>query len=209
MSTILEWKVKQLVDRTAISDWLPYEAWDDTNQVYRLDDGRIGVVFSSKPLLGLSEESIQKLTNLFESDLPIGITFQFMLHASPIIEPYLDNHVILAQRGQAGERYVADARKTAEFYLHARDTQLTSNPPLRPRDFTVYVSVAFPTQETTAQGWEDERIHQAVSVIESLACVAQSGPQLGESAAGVQRPTADTRSGGPSRYEGDASHQDD
>jgi len=166
MSTILEWKVKQLVDRTAISDWLPYEAWDDTNQVYRLDDGRIGVVFSSKPLLGLSEESIQKLTNLFESDLPIGTTFQFMLHASPIIEPYLDNHVILAQRGQAGERYVADARKTAEFYLHARDTQLTSNPPLRPRDFTVYVSVAFPTQETTAQGWEDERIHQAVSGIE-------------------------------------------
>ena len=39
---------------------------------------------------------------------------------------------------------LADARKTAEFYLHARDTQLTSNPPLRPRDFTVYVSVAFP-----------------------------------------------------------------
>ena len=74
MSTILEWKAKQLVERTAISDWLPYEAWDDTNQVYRLDDGRIGVVFASKPLLGLSEESIQKLTNLFESDLPIGTT---------------------------------------------------------------------------------------------------------------------------------------
>ena len=124
------------------------------------------MVFASKPLLGLSEESIQKLTNLFESDLPIGTTFQFMLHASPIIEPYLDNHVVLAQRGQAGERYVTDARKTAAFYLNARDTQLTSNPPLRPRDFTVYVSVAFPTQETTSLGWEDERIHQAVSSIE-------------------------------------------
>ena len=55
--------------------------------------------------------------------------------------------------------------KTAEFY-HARDTQLTSNPPLRPRDFTVYVSVAFPTQGTTRKGWEDERIHQTVSGIE-------------------------------------------
>ena len=36
MSTILEWKAKQLVERTAISEWLPYEAWDDANQVYRL-----------------------------------------------------------------------------------------------------------------------------------------------------------------------------
>ena len=84
MSTILEWKVNSWSIGQPSVNGCPMKAWDDTNQVYRLDDGRIGVVFSSKPLLGLSEESIQKLTNLFESDLPIGTTFQFMLHASPL-----------------------------------------------------------------------------------------------------------------------------
>lgn len=166
MSTILETRVKQTVERTSLSEWLPYEAYDEKNRVYRMDDGRIGILWASRPILGLDEGRIQKLTNLFESDLPIGTTFQFMLHASPIIEPCLDQHVVLAERGTQSPEHHTAARAKKEFYLHARDTSLIPNPPLKPRDITLYVSITMPVKDINPDGWDEESVYQALDGIE-------------------------------------------
>ncbi len=80
MSTILQWRTKAIVERTSMSEWLSYEAFDEKTNTYRLDDGRLGIIWASAPVLGLDEGRIQKLLNMFESDLPIGTTMQFMLH---------------------------------------------------------------------------------------------------------------------------------
>lgn len=158
MSTILERKAKQLVERTAISDWLPYEAWDDANQVYRLDDGRIGVVFASKPLLGLSEESIQKLTNLLSQTCRSEPRFNSCSMRPPLLSPIWTITSCWRNEGRQ-ENAMRPMRERPQSSICMPETHsLSSNPPLRPRDFTVYVSVAFPTQETTSLGWEDERI---------------------------------------------------
>ena len=166
MSTVLEYRAQQILARTPISKWLPYEAYDDKNKVYRLDDGRIGALWSSRPLLGLDESRIQKVLNLFESDMPAGTTYQFMMHASPVIEPMLDRHVVLAERGANDPQYIEDAKTTREFYLHARETSLIPNPPLKPRDFTVYISITIPVHDSNSGGWEEDRIYQALDGIE-------------------------------------------
>ena len=118
MSTLHEYFARKMIARTSISDWLPHHAYDPDNQVYRLADGRIGCVWESPPLLGMGPDTIQKLTNLFESSqAPTGTTYQLMIHASPVIQPYLDAHVGLSDRADLVSRFRRDARRAREFFL--------------------------------------------------------------------------------------------
>ena len=68
---------------------LPYEVWMTPIRSYRLDDGRIGVVLQQVPI-GIVGRVYSEADESLESDLPIG-TVSIHAHASPIIEPYLDN----------------------------------------------------------------------------------------------------------------------
>lgn len=166
MSTILQWRTKAIVERTSLSEWLSYEAFDEKTTTYRLDDGRLGVIWASSPVLGLSDGHIQKLLNVFETDLPVGTTLQFMLHASPVIEPLMAHHEVLAQQGTSDPLYHRDAKATADFFLHARTTSLIPVPPIKPRDCTVYVAVTVPMKNFNPHGVEEETAHQTLAGIE-------------------------------------------
>jgi len=167
MSTLLEYFARKMIARTSISEWLPHHAYDPDNQVYRLADGRIGCVWESPPLLGMGPDTIQKLTNLFESSqAPTGTTYQLMIHASPVIQPYLDAHVGLSDRGDPDSRFLRDATRTREFFLESQGTRLIPTSGIRPRDFNVYVSVTMPLKEEYPNGIEFEDIVEQLEGVE-------------------------------------------
>ena len=166
MSTILQWRTKAIVERTSMSEWLSYEAFDEKTNTYRLDDGRLGIIWASSPVLGLDEGRIQKLLNMFESDLPIGTTMQFMLHVSPIIEPLMTHHEVLSQQGSSDPQDHRDAKATTEFFLKARKTSLIPVPAIKPRDCTVYVAVTVPIKDFNSHGVDEESAHQTLAGIE-------------------------------------------
>lgn len=166
MSTILQWRTKQIVERTSISEWLPYEAFDEKTNTYRLDDGRLGVIWASNPVLGLDDSRIQKLLNIFESDIPVGTMLQFTFHSSPIIEPLMTAHIVLSEQGSCDPLCHRDAKATADFFLHARETSLIPVPPIKPRDCTVYISVSIPIKDFNPNGVEEERAHQTLAGLE-------------------------------------------
>ena len=166
MSTLMQWRTKAIVERTSLSEWLSYEAFDEATTTYRLDDGRLGIIWASSPVMGLDDGRIQKLLNIFESDLPIGTTMQFMLHASPVIEPLMTHHEILAQQGSSNPQDHRDAKVTTDFFLQARKTCLIPVPPIKPRDCMVYIAVTVPIKDFNPHGVEEDSAHQTLAGLE-------------------------------------------
>lgn len=167
MSTVLEWRAKQLLDRTSLSPFLSVEAYDEQTQTYRLDDGRLGVVWTSDPLLGLDDTRIQKLVNLFESDLPIGTTFQFSLHSCPIIEPIMQQYESLTLRAGTGPQYFRQAKAISDFFRQSLEKSLTTVPTIQPRDVMAYITVTLPIEGFNDQGIGEDLAHQTLSGIEA------------------------------------------
>lgn len=167
MSTVLEWRAKQLLDRTSLSRFLSVEAYDEQTQTFRLDDGRLGILWTSDPLLGLDDTRIQKLVNLFESDLPIGTTFQFSLHSCPVIEPILRQYESLTLRSGTGPQYFRQAKAISDFFRQSLDGSLTKVSTIQPRDVMVYVSMTLPIEGFNEHGMGEELAHQTLSGVEA------------------------------------------
>lgn len=131
----------RLLRRYPLSEYLIYRAYDPEHQLYWLADGRCGTVFACDPLLGLGEQSLSKLTNLFEMDLPAGSTIQVALHASPVIDSWLSAYTGL--RKTADPLLQRLAERTTSFYRERRKALMPSSG-LPPRDVTCYISVTMP-----------------------------------------------------------------
>jgi conjugal transfer ATP-binding protein TraC len=164
----------RLLQRYPLSEHLPYRAYESETGLYLMEDGRCGTVFACNPLLGLGEQSLAKLANLFEMDLPIGTTVQVAMHASPLIEPQIQQYANL--RKTAAPALERLATRTANFYRANRRCLIPSSG-LPARDLTVYVSITMPLAGQHIRGISKEYITEKLAGIEQLLTSCGLAPQ--------------------------------
>jgi conjugal transfer ATP-binding protein TraC len=74
---------------------LPYEHYDQENDLYLNSDSNIGFIFEIDPIVGVNRYFIEQLSSLFEKHLPVGGFLQFLMISqndiSPITDPWLKN----------------------------------------------------------------------------------------------------------------------
>jgi conjugal transfer ATP-binding protein TraC len=155
----------RLLARYPLSEHLPYRTYDEERQLFGLQDGRLGAVWSCDPIAGLSDAFMAKLTNLFELDLPPGSTIQMSFHASPVVEAWLEAYEAL--RRQASPTLQQLARRVADFFRQ-RQARLIPSLNLPLRDCTCYISVTIPLAGEHKHGLRLKDLADAVAGIEQL-----------------------------------------
>jgi len=160
--------MQEALNRFPLSDYLTYAAYDEVREVYRLSDGRVGVIWVMPPLGGLSAAAIKGLEGLFSLDLPQGSTIQVAMHGAPVIEPITEHYTALRNHAGHGSTAYRDAQTMEHFMLRARDTQLIQSTGVRPRDLNVYVSVGIPLENELPDGMRLELVWEKLNGIEKL-----------------------------------------
>ncbi|GJL52940.1 MAG: conjugal transfer protein TraC [Nitrospirales bacterium] len=162
----------RVIQRYPLSEWLPYRAYDPDKQVFLLGDGRVGCLWVCAPVLGLSEDMIQKLVNLMELSLPPQTTVQVSFHANDVIEPILDQYVRLRQKSGTDSPFFTLAQRTRDFYLEARETYLVEDSHVRPRNCHVYIAVTMPLADGLPGGITfEESLEKLIGMERSLESV--------------------------------------
>ena len=132
-------KVINAVTRPALSKFLPYVAYDEVNELF-INKSSVGMVFIGAPLLGSSEEIEKQFTDLFKSVLPAGSNIQFLLLASPRIEPILKTW--LDARSNKGELFQKLAKKRRDFL--AEQASIKDKTEFVTRNISVLISISLP-----------------------------------------------------------------
>ncbi len=129
---------QKMVEREPLSDFLPYRAYREAEQVYDLTDGYTGYLFEIQPVAYAGEQIIGAVKRLLAMDLPASAQLQFILYADPYVEDYLDSYLSLKVRENA---VVQDNVKSYAGYWreHSEGVQQLRGIPLR--NFRVFIAL--------------------------------------------------------------------
>lgn len=82
--------IKNILDLSynpsAKSELLPYEYFDEKNNIFINKDNNLGFIFESRPIVGVNENLINQLSLLFDEFMPEGGYLQFLMIAGPDVE---------------------------------------------------------------------------------------------------------------------------
>jgi hypothetical protein len=140
-------KKAQIQFEHSLTTLLPYSHYDEEQDLYFNEvrnaagkDPKVncGFLLSSDPMVGISEEKIDILANLFTDGLPEGLIVQIINYASPRIGNLFDLWKI--ERTKAGGIYKELAQKRIDYFTKANWTSLFSRPFII-RDFRLYIAV--------------------------------------------------------------------
>ena len=153
-------------DTAALSEWLPYRAYLEDQQVFVNRDA-LAFCLEFRPQSGADEEMARVLSALYAS-APAGTGFQFHLFASPDIRRRLAAYARLrvpdeeipelATFGRAGRHsniYRTMARRRVGHYLAGARRSLLPNQSYLLRDFRLVVSVSLPGNPGDLAGLDD------------------------------------------------------
>lgn len=85
----LERFYQQLSHFYNLRDLLPYQSYDEASQLF-FNEGSLGFVLETPPLVGSSEEMQKEISGFFQHILPEDSSLQVMLFASPQIGSFLE-----------------------------------------------------------------------------------------------------------------------
>ncbi len=130
-----------LMQRYRVADLLPYEAYDDATGLFYGEDA-VGFMLELLPAAGgLSENQARVMNGLFTQGLPEGTVIQFLLYASPDIDPMLKAWVDARTEGGI-YRHLAERR--AAYFRPANWQSLLSGQSLLLRHFRLFMTVSRP-----------------------------------------------------------------
>lgn len=154
--------LQQLAQIDRLTGILPYLAWEESHQLFVLDQGAFGekpgkalaFAIETRPQTGANEEMERVLASLFMS-CPTGTGVQISLYASPHILPTLkeqanklpvDPETIGAPWGARRNQniYRTMARRRIEHYLNGTTNSLFHQHTYLLRDFRSVISVTLP-----------------------------------------------------------------
>lgn len=143
---------------------LPYESYDPKSKLF-FNKGSTGFVLLGMPLVGASLKDQGQIADFFRQDqnLPEGCSMQFMLFASPRIDPYLNYW----KQHRVGTIFSKLAQRRAEF-MGAKAYEDDIN--LLVRDFRVLISYTVPGHPRGSTEIEEltERRNSLVSALELM-----------------------------------------
>lgn len=104
--------INQYFKQFPISALLPYQGYDLATQLF-YNDGSVGFIFETSPLVGCTEEMQREISGLFQHTLPEGSSIQFLLWADPRIGNLLQNWQ--GARQNCGEIFQTLSQRRVDF----------------------------------------------------------------------------------------------
>lgn len=136
--------IKRWFDHETLAKFLPYEAYDDENNIFINKKSR-GFILEVSPLIGASEETVNILASLITDTLPADADIHFWLWASDKIGPVMDRFE--KARAEKGDIYEWLAKKRTDFLKEGVYTSLSSGGSFIIRDFRLFIDVAKPAKK--------------------------------------------------------------
>lgn len=133
-------EIKNLFDHHMISTLLPYESYDEASALF-VNKKSMGFVLEASTLIGSSEEIENILSSTITDTLPHTADMQFLLWASPKIEPLLN---AFYEHRSKNETFAWLAQKRVDYLKKGTTESLSSVGSLLLRDFRLFISVSIP-----------------------------------------------------------------
>ena len=146
---------QKLIHRHRLSGLLPYEQWDPDSGLCINGDNNMGFILEAPPATGLDQSRLDVLAGLLAPGLPAGTCIQFILYASPVVEPLLDKW----RRQRKGALFEQLAARRFD-YLHSGSWHsLLSDQPMLLRDYRLFICVSHPFTESSRKEVEKSLLH--------------------------------------------------
>lgn len=136
-------KMQTLCDHHFLSHLLPYDAFDPETSLF-LNKKSMGFVLEITSLLGSSEEIENILSSIVVDILPDQVDMQFILWASPKIEPILNR---FEQARSKNETFAWLAKKRTDYLKKGAFDSLSQFGSLLIRNFKTYIVISAPKKQ--------------------------------------------------------------
>src|ERR1700690_758932 len=134
-------ELKRQTERSSLSDFLPYNSYEEETRIYLNTDNTIGFIWECVPLCFAGEKSLDTLVGIFRAGLRVNSIVQFSLYADPHIKDYVDAYKHLKVRNEPLVKKTTEAYSA--FLLNAvGGIDSCAGIPLR--NFRLFVSVKIP-----------------------------------------------------------------
>ncbi len=128
---------KALVERERLSKYLPYFMYDETEKIYILKDGGVGILFECEPVFEIWTKTYDAIRTAL-ADIPEGITLQIILIASQDITRLIDMWKAETTRNDSFVEVVEKYSKFLEEKIYDQISPLFSAPA---RDYKLLISM--------------------------------------------------------------------
>lgn len=141
----------------SLSDYLPYNAYDDDTQLYANTDGTFGFILEIAPAMFAGSQLLAGLTGLLEQEWPKDSLIQIMLYGDPNMAGIIDRYSRIRDRMLD----VSDPREDflyqwcqwqAEYLRLHRHAGISSSVPVPFRNFRVFITVKMPCAKADLLG---------------------------------------------------------
>jgi conjugal transfer ATP-binding protein TraC len=133
-------RVKMMFDHHMLSSLLPYETYDVESSIY-INKKSVGFILEVSTLIGSSEEVENILSSIITDTLPPTADMQFLLWASPKIEPILN---AFKETRSKNETFAWLAQKRVDYLKKGAHTSLSNFGSLLIRNFRLFISISMP-----------------------------------------------------------------
>jgi conjugal transfer ATP-binding protein TraC len=136
-----EQKINEFFDEYPLSSVLPYEAFDEKNNIF-INKKSVGFILMTTPLTGATEETENILASLISDVIPSKADVQFLLWASDKIGHVFD--AFEKARSSKGEIFEWLAKKRTDFLKKGTLESLSKQGSFILRDFRLFTIVSMP-----------------------------------------------------------------
>jgi conjugal transfer ATP-binding protein TraC len=130
----------------SITKLLHYEVYDEESSLF-INRKSVGFILEASTLIGSSEEIENILASLVTDTLPSNADIQFLLWASPKIQPILD---AFYQHRSKNEMFTWLTQKRMDYLQKGAHASLSNFGSLLLRNFRLFISVSIPKKQEDA-----------------------------------------------------------
>ncbi len=130
----------------SLNDLLHYEVYDDETSLF-INRKSLGFILEAGTLIGSSEEIENILASVITDSLPHYADIQFLLWASPKIEPFLE---AFHQQRSKNKTFAWLAQKRVDYFRKGAHESLRNSGSYLLRNFRLFVSVSIPKKQDDA-----------------------------------------------------------
>lgn len=170
---MLQYKINSLFKENRLSDWLPYHAYDEENQLYTNADGTYGFILECAPIMFAGEQLLSGLTSVLQQEWPKDSLIQFILYADPNMTGIIDRYCRIRDRlldvSNPREEFLHTwTRWQADYLRKHRHQGISRDVPVPFRNFRAFITAKIPCSRSDLLGRSTKTLEQIRILRDSL-----------------------------------------
>lgn len=124
--------------RSKLSQYIPYNYFDEENESYTCIDDTIGYIWECTPLYFVSKDVVTRLQKLLQMRFPVDVALSFHLYADPHIKDIIDAYI--GRKVKTDEALTKSANEYGKFLIEGtKGLKKVNEQPVR--NFRLWVSL--------------------------------------------------------------------